>query len=90
MAKTKTVKLKHSITHDGIEYSPGIHELDAETAEHFLGLKAPHRVEGNQPVAVLPELKTEAPVAGTTKPAADAKPPADGGKEPPDGEKNKK
>lgn len=30
------IELLHSITHDGTEYSPGVHDLPAELAQLFL------------------------------------------------------
>jgi hypothetical protein len=53
----KKIRLKHSITHNGIEYTPGIHELPAGLAAHFLET-APHAAE----------LLEDPEQAGSTKP----------------------
>lgn len=37
----KKIELIHPITHDGKEFDRGVHELDDDTAKHFLAT-APH------------------------------------------------
>lgn len=63
----KRVQLFHSITHNQVEYSPGVHELDDALADHFLALKG---ADGE--LLRVASLYDPKEVMGKTKKAADA------------------
>lgn len=63
---TMTIEVLHPISYGDSEYTRGLHHLPRETAEYFLAIRVPNRVEGPQRVARLP-VPAEEPKRGEVK-----------------------
>lgn len=67
------VLFEHPITHDGVEYGRGVHELDSALATLFIE-KAPYAAKPYDPKKLEPAMgeKSDAPDAKTVKVATGA------------------
>jgi hypothetical protein len=63
------IHLMHSITHDGVEYGPGVHRLSPDLADIFMAIRHPAGDTGQ--IQIAKPFKREA-IMGSVKKAADA------------------
>jgi hypothetical protein len=63
------IQLLHSITHDGVEYGPGVHDVDEELVEIFMAIRHAAGDVGQIPIAM--PFK-ESALMGDVKKAPDA------------------